>query len=209
MKSYVYLHGFASSPASRKAQFFASRLAEHGVTLQIPELDSGDFEHLTLTGQLEILHSMATGHPLVLIGSSLGGYLAALYAELHSEVEKLLLLAPAFDFRRRWADRLGAETMTKWKEQRALPVYHYGTGRERFIGYSLMEDAERHAPYPDVRQPVLLMQGTRDDVVLPEVAQTFCDYHANATLCQFESGHELTDVLEEIWMVAEPFLLHE
>jgi predicted esterase YcpF (UPF0227 family) len=34
----VYLHGFASGPASTKAQFFRTRFAERGVELAIPDL---------------------------------------------------------------------------------------------------------------------------------------------------------------------------
>ena len=51
--------------------------------------------------------------PLVLIGSSMGGYLAALYASRASQasqafgrpVAALVLMAPAVDFHRRWAER--------------------------------------------------------------------------------------------------------
>ena len=43
----VYLHGFASGPASTKAQLFRARLAERGATLAIPDL-APDF---TLTWQ--------------------------------------------------------------------------------------------------------------------------------------------------------------
>ena len=44
---------------------------------------------------------LAKGEPLVLMGSSLGGYLAALYAARHpSSVDRLILLAPAFRFSR-------------------------------------------------------------------------------------------------------------
>lgn len=34
----VYLHGFASSPASTKAAFFAERLRSHGIEVRCPDL---------------------------------------------------------------------------------------------------------------------------------------------------------------------------
>src|SRR5262245_28397540 len=80
---YVYLHGFASGPQSRKAQFFREKLASVGVALEIPALDEGDFEHLTITRQLAFLTRLLLGEPVVLMGSSMGGYLAALYASHH------------------------------------------------------------------------------------------------------------------------------
>jgi hypothetical protein len=42
--------------------------------------------------------------------------------------------------------------------------------------------------------------------VLPEVARRFCDGHANAKLHLFESDHQLTNVLEEMWTLSEAFL---
>src|ERR1700678_4151148 len=95
----VYLHGFASGPQSGKARFFAERFGARGVPFVAPRLDEGDFEGLTISGQLKVVEKAVGEGPVVLMGSSLGGYLAALYAARHREaVEKLVLLAPAFQF---------------------------------------------------------------------------------------------------------------
>ncbi len=51
----VYLHGFASSPQSRKAQFFGQKFRESGVAFQAPELDEGAFEKFTIPGPLKVL----------------------------------------------------------------------------------------------------------------------------------------------------------
>ncbi len=42
--SLIYLHGFASGPMSKKAQFFRRRFEEIGVEMQIPDLSEGNFE---------------------------------------------------------------------------------------------------------------------------------------------------------------------
>src|SRR5262245_8030594 len=98
MSRFVYLHGFASGPSSSKARFFRDRFAELGIGLEVPVLAEGAFERLTISGQLAVLEQTTGGDPVSLIGSSMGGYLAALYAARHPEVEKLVLLAPAFSF---------------------------------------------------------------------------------------------------------------
>jgi uncharacterized protein len=95
---FVYLHGFASSPNSRKARFFEERFNELGIGLEVPDLAEGNFRNLTLTAQLNVVSRLCSGQPASLIGSSMGGYLAALYAARHPEVERLVLLAPAFSF---------------------------------------------------------------------------------------------------------------
>ncbi len=51
--TYIYLHGFASSPSSTKAQYLRARFASLQINLNIPDLNQGDFSHLTLTRQLQ------------------------------------------------------------------------------------------------------------------------------------------------------------
>src|ERR1039458_9214966 len=114
MNRILYLHGFASSPASSKARFFAERLRAAGAVIDIPDLAAGDFEHLTISGQLRVIERAASGNPVALMGSSMGGYLAALYAARHPEVSRLVLLAPAFRFARRWAERMGDAAVGGW-----------------------------------------------------------------------------------------------
>ena len=72
----------------------------------------------------------AAGDPISLIGSSMGGYLAALYAARHPEVARAVLLAPAFGFARRWAERLGPARVEEWRRTGAMYVYHYSEGRD-------------------------------------------------------------------------------
>src|SRR5579864_423003 len=98
MNRIVYLHGFASGPSSSKAGYFRQRLEGEGFSVAVPDLSEGNFEGLTLSGQLRVIDAAAGGENVALIGSSMGGYLAALYAARHADVERLVLLAPAFGF---------------------------------------------------------------------------------------------------------------
>src|SRR5262245_39461865 len=117
MNRILYLHGFASGPSSSKAQFFRKYLESRGAKVEIPDLANADFEHLTITGQLAVVREIARGESVSLIGSSMGGYLAALYAAQHPAVRRLVLFAPAFGFGRRWPERLGPERVAEWREQ--------------------------------------------------------------------------------------------
>ena len=204
----IYLHGFASGPASRKAQFFRERFAERGLALEIPHMDEGDFERLTVTGQLKLVERLARGNPVTLIGSSMGGYIAALYAARHPEVAKLVMMAPAFYFPRRWMETLEPEKAAAWQRDGKMGVFHYSEGRTRNIGYQLVRDAESYEPAPNVTQPALLFHGLKDDVVPVGYSEEFAAAHPeNVKLRLLDSGHALTDVLEEIWQESEAFLL--
>lgn len=193
------MHGFASGPGSRKAQYFRERFRDEGVTLHIPDLAAGDFEHLTITGQLGVVAKLLDGRPATLVGSSLGGYLAALYAARHPEIERLVLLAPAFGFPGRWARSLGPERASEWRRTGQLRVFHYGDNCERLLGYQLMEDAGAYEDYPDAVQPALVFHGSRDTVVPPEASRHFAAAHPNARLEILDSDHELGDVLPYLW----------
>ena len=206
MSRFVYLHGFASGPTSQKARFFRDRFAELGIGLEIPDLAEGRFEQLTIGGQLAVIERATHGDPVSLIGSSMGGYLAALYAARHPEVEKLVLLAPAFSFLTRWPEELGEEKMDEWKRTGALQVFHYGEGREVALGYQLIEDAREFEDYPEFSQPVLIFHGKHDTVVPPDYSVTFSQGHPQTTLHLMNSDHQLLNVLDDMWMETEKFL---
>lgn len=208
MTRFVYLHGFASSPQSSKAQFFRKRFAERGLELNIPALDQGNFTALTITGQLEVIDAAVAGQPTVLLGSSMGGYLAALYAARHLNIERLVLLAPAFQFPSRWRTRYSAEELAVWEQNGSTPVFHYGDQREVPLGYQLMRDSLLYEDEPDFTQPALILHGNGDTVVPAAISTAFAARHSNVTLRLFDSGHELTDVLEDLWDETARFLAY-
>jgi pimeloyl-ACP methyl ester carboxylesterase len=203
--SVLYLHGFASSPLSRKARFLEERFAARGIPFEAPDLAAGDFLHLTISRQLEVVRaSAARAERLLIIGSSLGGYLAALYAAAQgSEVEQLVLLAPAFGFHDLWVERLGPEEVRRWQDSGTLSVFHYGEGGHADLSYEFLADAEKYPPYPDCRVPALIFHGTQDELVPVANSARFVREHPEARLVEVNSGHELTDVLEEIWAGVE------
>jgi hypothetical protein len=202
----IYLHGFASSPGSRKATFFRERFFREGIPIRIPDLAEGDFEGLSITRQLKAVEREAAGEPVVLIGSSLGGYLAALHAARHPESQAVVLMAPAFDFAARWRLRTGESQMAQWQSTGWLPVFHYGEGGPARVGFQLYKDAMQYEAYPEVRQPALVLHGRNDDVVPHELSERFAAGRANADLHLLDSDHELTDVLTELWELTWQFL---
>jgi pimeloyl-ACP methyl ester carboxylesterase len=202
----VYLHGFASGPTSKKAQFFRLRFAQLGIGLDIPDLADGNFEGLTISGQLRVIERASRGEPVTLIGSSMGGYLAALFAARHVEVEKVVLMAPAFCFSTRWPETLGQSTMEEWQRSGVLKVFHYGQGRTVELGYQLIEDGRKYEDYPQVQQPTLIFHGKNDTIVPADLSVEFARRHPQAQLHLMESDHELLNVLDDMWMETERFL---
>jgi hypothetical protein len=205
---YVYLHGFASSPASTKARVFRDRIAAAGFDIAVPALDEGDFTGLTITRQLGVVRRAVDGVPgaVRLIGSSMGGYLAALFASTDPRVESLVLMAPAFEMRARWIARYGPAKLAEWERAGTVPTFHYAYGEERPIGYGLFRDLERHDPRPRIRVPGLVFMGRRDETVDPAAVERWASENPTARLVWLDSGHELTDQIEAIWAASAEFL---
>ena len=196
MTRIIYLHGFASGPHSSKARYFRSLLQHAGATVDVPDLAEGDFERLSITGQLAVIDRAVSGEPVALMGSSLGGYLAALYAARHPNVTRAVLLAPAFGFARRWPERLGPAALAAWRHTGAIEVFHYAENRNRRLGYQLLADGERFEDYPDFTQPALIFHGSNDDAVPVRYSREFAASHPNALLEVLDSGHDLLNVLD-------------
>ncbi|HXS96871.1 MAG TPA: YqiA/YcfP family alpha/beta fold hydrolase [Candidatus Limnocylindrales bacterium] len=198
MRPVVYLHGFASGPTSSKARFFKQRLEAAGIPVTVPDLAAGDFPHLTITGQLRVLQQAAGAGPVSLMGSSMGGYLAALYAARHPEVERLVLMAPGFRFATRWPELQGAEAMEQWRRTGSMEVFHYAENRPMQLSTDIITDSEQYEGEPAFQQPALIFHGIHDDVVPIEYSRQFAAGRKNVQLFEMDAGHDLLNMLEPI-----------
>jgi pimeloyl-ACP methyl ester carboxylesterase len=117
-------------------------------------------------------------------------------------------MAPAFGFQSLWEKELGSQKMAEWRKKGTISVFHYGQGGQMDLSYGLMRDAEIYEDYPEVSAPCLIFHGVRDPVVPVAVSEKFALGRSNVRLVELESGHELTDVLDEIWKESKPFLMN-
>ncbi|HUK66285.1 MAG TPA: YqiA/YcfP family alpha/beta fold hydrolase [Anaeromyxobacteraceae bacterium] len=204
----LYLHGFASGPSSKKGLELERRFRRSGQDFLRADLTPGEegFEHSTpLTMLAEVERLIALNQPRALVGSSLGGYLAALAARHPGPVERLVLLAPAFRLFERWRARLSADEERTWRRE-GLPVLHSPTGRTRRLGYRFLAEAAGLPAYPAVEVPVLVFAGRRDEVVPLEDVVTFVEHTRGARLVELEDGHDLLASIDRIFAEARAFL---
>jgi uncharacterized protein len=206
--NYLYLHGFASGVRSQKAEFLKNQFAKNGLNLHVPDLNLGNFTEITLTKQMQYLNREFSDLPLVAIGSSLGGFLALQMAIENPKIEKLILLAPAFDFGQRLWDRLGQEAITQWKTTGIREVFHYSQNCHLPLKYEFFVDAQTYVHKSLTRKlPILIIHGLSDEVIPFHLSQTFSDTHPEVTLHLVESDHSLGgDMLEFIWQETSAFL---
>lgn len=204
---YIYLHGFASSPSSAKAQEFADRFRAIDLPLLIPDLNQPSFTDLTLTRQIQQTQILFPPAPqsVTLIGSSFGGLTAAWVAQ-QQQVARIVLLAPAFGFLKHWLPRLGSQTVQQWRSTGTLSVYHYGEKQQIPLSYQFVEDASQYDESQLQRSiPTLILHGRHDDVIPVQASRDFAIDRPYVKLIELDSDHALTDVMPKIWQEVSAF----
>jgi hypothetical protein len=214
-KHLFYLHGFASSPLSDKAQYLKKQLAERGLHLLIPDLNVPDFGHLTMTAILDTLAQAIQALPegdIYLIGSSMGGRAALHFYDLHKEtfaqrVKKIMLLAPATaPFREEHFALLSASVYKNWKVQGNLLFYHYQNQEPVPLHYGFVEDMLKYdTPNVQVDIPMMIIQGSRDEVIPVTESESFAATRPNVELRVVDSDHRLNDQSETIFRTVVEF----
>ena len=181
----VFVHGYGSHQGGDKAVYFRDRVAALGAGYLAFDLrghgaSSGTMDDLTLSGGIGDLQAIMDGPAagfgrVQLIGSSMGGQIAAWYAARFPErVAANVLIAPAFAFYENRLRDLGADGIREIA----------ATGRARIqnqwvdltIGRALLEDAAGYVLSELTRSyktPTLILHGTADTTVAPEGSVTF------------------------------------
>ena len=203
-----YLHGFASSAKSTKAGFFGSKLRERGLALHVPDFNEPDFSTLTITRMIDqtigAISALPPG-PVILIGSSLGAFVAVqvalrLSASTSHPVVRLVLLAPALDFSGNRTRDLGDRGLEEWESTGELNVFHYGYGRLIPVHYELYTDARGYdCVNAELTMPIQIFQWSRDTAVDPKSVEEWAKARPNVELHILDDDHQLTASLDYIW----------
>jgi pimeloyl-ACP methyl ester carboxylesterase len=201
---FAYLHGFASGPHSRKGTALAGAFARHGARLEQPDLNLPSFAQLTYSGMLAAVDALEarTGGgeapPWGFVGSSMGGWVATRWAELHPDrVARLVLLAPGLDLPHRWRSLIAEEDLRDW-ERRGWREVPDAAGVPTRLSWELMADARRQPAFPRPACPTLVIHGRRDEIVPVEVSERWAAGQPNVQLEVVDDDHSLLAALPRI-----------
>ncbi|CAN5290442.1 alpha/beta hydrolase [soil metagenome] len=190
----LWLGGFRSDMSGKKALAVDAYAARHGLAATRFDysghgLSAGRFEDGTISRWLEealAVFDRCSDGPQILVGSSMGGWLALLLAEARRESRRavgIVLIAPAVDMTRalmwdRWTKKARAQL-----EKTGLYLQPSGYSPEPYpITRALIEDGDRHLFGDRLIEPgcpVHILQGT-DDTDVPQS-------HATGLLTRFAS----------------------
>ncbi|WP_010637832.1 alpha/beta hydrolase, partial [Acidithiobacillus thiooxidans] len=148
----IFLPGFASNMNGSKSRLLAEYAQNQGwswVRFDPRGVGRSDglFEQLTLSRYLEDLRlilQMLEKRPVILVGSSMGGWLATLAATRWPErLRALLLIAPAYNFIQTLFQTLSPEDQHRWQSSNLCCWQdHYGLGELR-MRFDLVADSWR------------------------------------------------------------------
>ncbi len=206
---FIYLHGFASGPGTQKGQFFKQQLSKEGIQLLIPDLTEGNFTHTTISKQLNVVGRLVqeSSEPVVFIGSSMGGFLAALAAEKFPLVAGIFLLAPGFEFYARREQMMGKMLLKQWEKEGYINVYHYYLKKEVPIHFEFVQDARKyHAVRFERALPAMIIHGLKDEVVPYQVSINYLRQNKQAQCVLLPGDHGLLNHLPLIWNYFQLFL---
>jgi pimeloyl-ACP methyl ester carboxylesterase len=155
---------------------------------------------------LDVLDAAHPGGPWRLVGSSMGGWLAARWAELHPEkVDRLLLLCPAFGLIERWAQKLGPQILAGWESAGTIEIPD-ASGQRIRMGWNFVADARRHPLVPEPRQPTVIVHGTADTMVPIVSSEAWIAAHPGNALHVVDDDHGLAATIPTIHALVDAFL---
>jgi pimeloyl-ACP methyl ester carboxylesterase len=211
VRHVIYLHGFASSPASDKAERFRRELTGRGVGWTCPDLNAPAFETLTTTRMVAQVAAAieAAEAPVALVGVSLGAFVALHAADRDGtgKVDRLVLLAPAVDFGGGRLTDLAGHPVDEWRAAGRLRIMHHALEQERDIEFGLYDDALQYdAMAVGGDRPSLVFQGLDDDVVSPASVRAWAAARPGVHLRLLADGHRLNASIDTIWHESAAFL---
>lgn len=205
---WIYLHGFASGAASYKGRAFVAWGKARGIAIDALDLRLPSMEDLRFSAMKSRVRE-AIGDErsrAVLIGSSLGGLLACRMAEEDPRVCAVFAMAPAFRLAERWRGRLGDAAFETWRTEGSLEVDDHATGGKSRVGFGFVEElAALDVGFPDVRVPVSIVHGVRDEVVDVALSRTFAAGKRHVSLLEVDDGHDLVASVPRILAEAGEF----
>ena len=192
MPALIYLHGFSSSPGGNKGAFSRRWAEAQGVVFHAPDLNLPSFETLTLTAQVEAVEALLRllPEPPVLVGSSLGGFIATAVAHRGAPIRAMILLAPAIHFARR---RMSSPDWAGYRERGEMQVLHHGLGRPVRLGPELLGDFQNWLDDDTwrIQVPTVILHGQQDEAVPLGESEAYQGRNPQAVLHVLEDDHAL------------------
>ena len=219
----VFLPGFASDLNGSKSQLLARHAQQHNRSWARFDyrgmgISDGRFVELSISRYLEDIGSVIRAlppRPILLLGSSMGGWVATRAAQIWPErVRALLLIAPAYNFIQDYFSTLPKDRQLAWQSS-GIHAWRLSDNGPIFqLGFNAIRDATDHdllSTPPKLDVPVTILHGSTDGAVpLQRSFQFAARAQARPLVIEtlFGVGHRLQGANRQLLRAVENSFLH-
>ncbi|MDZ4853797.1 MAG: alpha/beta fold hydrolase [Nitrospirota bacterium] len=186
-RQILFITGFLSKRWGNKSKALAQWCDEKGWGFCCYDVrgfgdSEGRFTDYTLSDWIAdaraVLDLIKSGPPITIVGNSFGGWIAWMMAQEFAAVEKLLLIAPAFDAIGVRAKEIPAERRARWHKTGWMPWDDDPLHKDWPLSWKWVEESEAYwsKRFSQLRRvQTTLLHGLQDRTIHPRVSWQFVD----------------------------------
>jgi uncharacterized protein len=186
-RQILFITGFLSKRWGNKSKALAQWCEEKGWGLCCYDVrgfgdSGGTFTDYTLSDWIAdarlVLNMLRDGPPITIVGNSFGGWIAWMMAQECSAVEKLILIAPAFDAIGVRAREISADRRKRWQDTGWMPWDDDPVHKDWPLSWKWVEESDAYWKTSfDRLRPVktTILHGLQDTVILPSGSSEFVE----------------------------------
>lgn len=186
-RQILFITGFLSKRWGNKSKALAQWCKEKGWGFCCYDVrgfgdSEGTFTDYTLSDWIAdaraVLNLIENGPPITVVGNSLGGWIAWMMAQEYSTVEKLILIAPAFDGMGVRAREISADRRKRWHDTGWMPWDDDPVHKDWLLSWKWVEESEAYwlRRFDEVRRvKTTILHGLQDQAIHPRMSWQFVD----------------------------------
>ena len=186
-RQILFITGFLSKRWGNKSKALAEWCEENGWGFCCYDVrgfgdSGGTFTDYTLSDWIAdarlVLNMLREGPPITIVGNSFGGWIAWMMAQECPAVEKLILIAPAFDAIGVRAREISADRRKRWKDTGWMPWDDEPAHKDWPLSWKWVEESEAYwkTRFDRLRSVnTTILHGLQDTVILPGGSSQFVE----------------------------------
>lgn len=186
-RQVLFMTGFLSKRWGTKSKALAQWCEERGWGFCCYDVrgfgdSEGRFTDYTLSDWIADAHTvlamLADGPPITIVGNSLGSWIAWMTAQKQPHIERLLLVAPAFNMMGVRARSISEDRRHAWLTAGWMPWDDDEVHRNFPIAWTWVEESEAcwKQRFDHLRRvPTTILHGLQDTVILPSGSAAFTE----------------------------------
>lgn len=186
-RQILFITGFLSKRWGNKSKALAQWCEEKGWGFCCYDVrgfgdSEGTFTDYTLSDWIAdarlVLNMLKNGPPITIVGNSFGGWIAWMMAQECSGVEKLILIAPAFDAIGVRAREISADRRKRWHDTGWMPWDDDPIHKDWPLSWKWVEESDAYwkTSFDRLRSVnTTILHGLQDTVILPGGSREFVE----------------------------------